>query len=560
VGSGSAGSVIANRLSEVPHWNILVLEVGNEENFLAEVPLATSFLHFTDYTNRYLMAYQPGIAQACDNHRMPWPRGRALGGTTVINYMVYSRGNRYDYDRWASQGNPSWSYSDVLPYFIKSENSGLKVSDPTFHGIDGYLSVEDAYQTPISEAFIQGLQQLGLPYIDYNSNSSLGVSMLQATTQRGRRHSAAKAFLKPVRHRPNLHILTGALVTKVLINRKTKEAYGVEYERFGKTYKVGVTKEVVVCAGPISSPQLLMLSGIGPREHLEDFGIAVVQDLQVGQNLQDHLAFLGLSFVTNQDVTMRFSDLYKPKNIRDFLVSGTGRWTSIGGAQAIAFVKTVESQQVEDIPDIELFFLGGSLATDYGVYLRTGMHIRDDVYKSVFAPMEKKPSFMIIPSLLTPKSKGFLKLSSTNPHDQPLLYGNFLTDKRDKDVDTLLAAVRVVQSLARTEAFWKFNASFNTNVVPGCKQHSYDSDQYWKCALRALSLTFHHQVGTVKMGPKEDWGAVVDNKLRVYGVGRLRVADSSVIPFAIGAHTNAPAVMIGEKAADAIKDTWKEYL
>ncbi|RZC32593.1 GMC oxred N domain containing protein [Asbolus verrucosus] len=558
VGAGSAGSVIANRLSEVHDWKILVLEVGEEEKY-TEMPLTVSLLQFTKYNWRYFMERQPGIALACENQRMPWPKGKALGGTSVINYMIYTRGQRFDFDKWAAQGNPGWSYKDILPYYIKSENTALKNNvDYRYHGVQGYLRTEDAYQSEISNAFINGLNELEIPIVDYNANKSLGVSTIQGTTSEGKRLSAARAFLHSVNHRPNLRILTEAFVTKLLINRETKEAYGVEYERFGVSNRVGASKEVILSAGTFGSPQLLILAGIGPKEHLEELGIPVLKNLQVGRNLQDHFAFLGLSFSTNQYVTHHFSQLLNPYNILNFYINGMGPLTGLGGAQAIAYIKTSQSKEPADDPDIELLFIGTSLAFDFGLVIRRGMGITDKIYNAVFGPLEKTYSLMIIPLLLHPKSKGYLKLRSKDPHDYPLFYGNYLTDSGNEDIDTLLASIRYVQRLAQTKAFAKFNVTFNTNPVPGCERHKFDSDPYWKCCLRFLGQTLHHQVGTVKMGPSEDPEAVVNNELQVHGIGRLRVADCSVIPFAIAAHTSAPAMMVGEKAADLIKTTWNK--
>ena len=515
--------------------------------------MVVALLQQTKYNWNYFMEKQAGVALACKDNRMPWPRGRALGGTTVINYMIYSRGNRYCYDKWG-RTNPGWSYQDVLPYFIKSENAGLEKADYRFHGVNGYLSVDDAYQTKIAEAFIGGLNEMGSPTIDYNSNVSLGVSTVQATLSQGLRLSVDKAFLEPVKHRPNLRILTRAFVTKVLINPKSLQAYGVEYEWSGRKFKAIAFKEVILSAGTFMSPQLLMLSGIGPQKHLQQLGIPVLKNLPVGQNLQDHLAFAGLTFTTPQPVTIKFTELFKPLNYFNLFKNGKGPLTTLGGVEDIAYIQTPNSPS----PDIELLFVGGSLASDYGLFIRKGMGITDDIYKSVFAPLENTNTFMIWPVLLTPKSKGCLKLRSTNPRDYPLLYGNYLTDRNHQDVGTFITSIRIVQRLGRTKAFRKFNATLSTIRVPGCTRHKYDSDEYWECCLRFLGQTLHHQVGTAKMGPKGDPEAVVDHELRVHGIKKLRVADCSVIPFALGAHTSAPAIMVGEKAADLIKNTWRE--
>ncbi|EFA02628.2 Glucose dehydrogenase [FAD, quinone]-like Protein [Tribolium castaneum] len=560
VGAGSAGSVIASRLSENLIWKILLLEAGDEGNLISSIPTAVSLLPFTKYNWGHFMEVQPNLAQSYNDNRMPWHKGRGLGGTSLINYMIYTRGNRFNYDQWAAQGNPGWSYADVLPYFIKSENCSVKNADYAFHGVDGYLGISEPFQTKITDVFLKGLHELGLPFIDYNSNKTLGASPIQANIFQGRRHTSADAFLKPVKHRFNLHIKTRAFARKVLIDEKTKHAFGVEYEVSGKIFKAMARKEVILSAGVINSPQLLMLSGIGPKQELGQLGISVLKDLQVGRNLQDNLAFLGLNFVTPEDVTLRFSKFVNLVSIYEVFESRTGPWVGAGGAQAIAYIKTDESEELGPVPDMELLLIGGSLSTDYGLILRTGMNIRDDVYNSLFAPTEGKNSFMIFLSHLTPKSKGYIKLRSADPHDYPLMYGNYFTDPGNKDINTFLAAVRYVQKLIQTETFKKFKITLIDNPVPGCTHHQYDSDDYWRCFLRSLIQTFNHQVGTAKMGPKNDPDAVVNHKLEVYGVKGLRVADCSVIPFALSAHTNAPAMMVGEKAADIIKNAWKDNL
>ncbi|XP_044254346.1 glucose dehydrogenase [FAD, quinone]-like isoform X2 [Tribolium madens] len=541
IGAGSAGSVIASRLSENLYWKILLLEAGDEGNLISSIPYAVSLLPFTKYNWGHFMEVQPNLAQSYNDNRMPWHKGRALGGTSVINYMIYTRGNRFNYDQWAAQGNPGC----------------VKNVDYDFHGVNGYLGISEPFQTKITDVFLKGLHELGLPFIDYNSNKTLGASTIQANIFQGRRHSSADAFLKPVKHRFNLFIKIRALARKVLIDEKTKQVYGVEYEISGKVYKAIARKEVILSAGAINSPQLLMLSGIGPKQELEQLKIPVLKDLEVGKNLQDNLAFLGLNFVTPEDVTLHFSQFINLVSIYEVLERRTGPWVGAGGAQAIAYIKTTESEEVEPVPDMELLLIGGSLSTDYGLIIRTGMNIRDSVYNALFAPTEGKNSFMIFLSHLTPKSKGYIKLRSADPHDYPLMYGNYFSDPENKDINTFLAAIRFVQKLIQTKTFKKFNITLVSNPVPGCTHYQYNSDDYWRCFLRSLIQTFNHQVGTAKMGPKNDPEAVVNHKLEVYGIKGLRVADCSVIPFALSAHTNAPAMMVGEKAADLIKNAWK---
>ncbi|KAJ8958511.1 hypothetical protein NQ318_002305 [Aromia moschata] len=448
-----------------------------------------------------------------------------------------------------------WSYEEVLPYYLKSEGSRIRNADYRYHNTDGYLGVDDVYQSPLVEAFIRAGEELGLPHIDYNSPvNSFGVSTVQATVRGGKRSSAARAFLWPIRDRPNLDILTSAFVTKILIDQDTREAYGVKFKRLGKLYKALAKREVILSAGTFNSPQLLMLSGIGPKHHLEELGIPCFQDLPVGQNLHDHLTFPGVSFLMDQDIDLDNQRVLS--NISRYIEDSTGPLTSLGGVEGIGYIKTPISTNPQDQPDIELIFVGATLASDYGVATRLGMRIRDDVYDSVFRPVHDRNQWTIFPMLLHPKSIGWLRLRSANPYDRPLLYGNYYTDPGNEDVRTMIAGIRFVQMISDSAAFQRYGSRLNPRPMEGCQHLPFDSDQYWECALRSVSVTLHHQVGTAKMGPPEDPGAVVNNLLQVYGVGRLRVADCSVIPKALSAHTNAPSSMVGEKAADIIKEYW----
>lgn len=557
VGSGSAGSVIANRLSEIPQWNVLLIEAGDYETNFMDLPLVAPLFQYSKYNWEYYAEYQPNMSKGLMGGKMHWPRGKAIGGTTTINYMIYTRGNPVDYNNWAAQGNPGWSYKEVLPYFLKSERARLAEKDPNFHGYNGYLGVENVYKSRLLDAFIAGGGELGLPHIDYNSPKvPFGVSRVQANVKSGKRHSAATSFLKPVRDRPNLHILHPAYVTKLLIHKTKKEVYGVECEIEGKLYKIKSSKEVILSAGTFNSPQLLMLSGIGPANHLRDLGIKVVQDLPVGRNLQDHLTFPGLAFIINQTESLGPAKILGGDALQTFLKNGTGPLTSLGGVEGIGYIKTQYATEPGPQPDIELIFVGGSLTSDYGMFTRRGMKITNKVYDGLLRPLHGVPTWTVFPMLLHPKSVGWMKLASRNPKDYPKFYGNFFSDPNNRDIKTFIAAIRFIQKLSRTEAFRRFGSVLNPNRQPGCIQFKFDSDEYWECCLRAISVTLHHQVGTAKMGPAGDPTSVVDHHLKVHGVDRLRVADCSVIPFALSAHTNAPSFMVGEKAADIIKEQW----
>lgn len=301
-----------------------------------------------------------------------------------------------------------------------------------------------------------------------------------------------------------------------------------------------------------------MLSGIGPRDHLYDLGIPLIQDLPVGKKLYDHITYVGLTFHVNQSVALTPYTLFTPQSIKSFFQYGKGPFTSLGGVEGIGYIKTEVSKEVIDYPDVEFIFVGASLGSDWGLISRKSMRIRDDVYYKLWRNLKAQPTWTIFPMLLHPKSVGYMKLRSRNPFDYPVFHGNYLTDPEGSDLATMIASIRYINRLSQTNAFQKYGSTMNPIPVPGCEKYTFNSDSYWECAIRTLSITLHHQVATAKMGPPNDPEAVVNHELKVYGVGRLRVVDTSVIPFPITAHTNAPAIMIGEKAADLIKLGWRK--
>lgn len=559
IGAGSAGCVLANRLSEIKNWKILLLEAGKVENDLSILPVAAPGLQLTHYDWQYTMEFDPGFAGGMINNILAYPRGKGLGGTSIINYMIYTRGNPVDYDRWAALGNPGWSYQEVLPYFLKSENASLKFSDPKYHNTNGYLSVQDTYQSELVYAFIEAGEELGYKRVDYAGPAQIGFNTVLGTVKKGRRHSVAKAFLKPIiGRRKNLHIITSAFVTKVLIDPRSYSVYGVEFTaRNGEKKTALASKEVVLSAGTFNSAQLLMLAGVGPKPHLDQLGIKTLINLPVGEFMQDHTTFVGLTFLINQDVSASIRTSFTSNSFREFLDNGTGPGASLGGVEGLAYIKTGLSEESDpNYPDMELLFVGAALNSDLGLVTRRSMRIRDDVYETIWGKLSDVPTWTIFPMLVHPRSIGHMKLRSRSPYTAPLFYGNYFSDPEQLDLRTFIAAIRFVEKLADTEAFRRYGSKLWDVPIPGCEMHVFDSHGYWECALRTLSITLHHQVGTNRMGPVGDPRAVVDHELKVHGLHRLRVADCSVIPFALTAHTNAPSVMIGEKAADLIKEYW----
>lgn len=374
----------------------------------------------------------------------------------------------------------------------------------------------------------------------------------QGTVRRGSRCSTSKAFLRPIRLRNNLHIVMHAQVTKILIDPKTKVAFGVEFVREGKLHRVRATREVILSAGAVNSPQLLMLSGVGPREELEKHQIPLIQDLKVGMNLQDHIGLGGLTFLVNQEVSIILDRIYAVTPVMQYAVLGEGPLTIMGGVEGLAFVNTKYVNASDDYPDIEFHFVSGSTNSDGGSQLKKAHGLSDAFYERVFGPINNKDVWSVIPMLLRPKSRGFIKLRSRNPLDYPLIHPNYFQD--DFDMKTLIEGVKIGVALSKTPAFKKYGSDFHK--WPDCKHIPEFSDAYWECMIRLYSVTIYHPVGTCKMGPYWDPDAVVDPQLRVYGIKGLRVIDASIMPTLVSANTNAPVIMIGEKGSDLIKEFW----
>lgn len=357
IGAGSGGSVMANRLSEQNGWEILLLEAGGEESMISDVPIAATFIQQTNLNWGYKSEPSQKYCTALAGGVCNWPKGRGLGGTSILNFLIYTRGHRQDYDEWEALGNYGWSYKDVLKYFKKSENIRIpELIDSQYHGRNGYLDVESSsYRTPLFNAFIQGGKQLGYKQCDPNGAMQLGFSLAQATMRGGRRCSAAKAFIRPVLRRPNLHVSLRSWVTQILIDPTTKRAYGVEFAKNKQRYAVLAKKEVILSAGAIASPQLLMLSGIGPADNLKEVGIDLIQDLKVGYNMQDHNLLSGLTFLVKEPITMTDTALQNPFYAVQYLFNGDGPLTIPGGAEGVAFVKTPNSTLREFSNEILLF-------------------------------------------------------------------------------------------------------------------------------------------------------------------------------------------------------------
>ncbi|KAK9497893.1 hypothetical protein O3M35_003797 [Rhynocoris fuscipes] len=547
VGGGTAGSVVASRLSEVPHWRVLLIEAGGQEPTGSQVP--SMFLNFLGSSIDWSYKTEPE-EMACLNEnerRCSWPRGKVLGGTSVMNGMMYMRGARKDYDDWAKMGNTGWSYQDVLPYFLKSEdNLQAEIMDPGYHGVGGLLTVTQfPYHAPLAHAILQAGMEIGYPIRDLNGASHTGFAIAQTTSRNGSRLSTAKAFLRPAKDRPNLHIMLNTTVTRILINETSKEAYGVEIIRGnGQMERILSKLEVIVCGGAVNSPQILLLSGIGPEADLRKAGVKFVHNLDgVGKNLHNHVAFF-LTFFMNDTATtpLNWATAMEYLLFRDGLMSSTGL------SEVTGFANTKFQDPKEDFPDIQLFF-GGFLAN----CARTGQVGERADGGNGTDPVPQR-TINIIPAVLHPKSRGYIKLKNNNPLEAPLIYARYLTDPAD--VATLVEGIKIAIKLSETSALQKYGLRLDRTPVEGCENLAYGCDAYWECAVRRSTGPENHQAGSCRMGPIGDPGAVVDPELRVQGIDRLRVMDASIMPKVTTGNTNAPTIMIAEKGADMTKNRW----
>ncbi|ETN59863.1 glucose dehydrogenase [Anopheles darlingi] len=557
VGAGSAGSVLASRLSEVPEWSVLLIEAGPSENLLMDIPMAAHYLQGFNINWDYRTKPSDAHCLAFNNRQCRLPRGKVMGGSSVLNYMIYTRGNRRDYDQWADQGNPGWSYKDVLPYFRKMERSRIPDTYPGYAGKDGRLTISyPRYRSAIATAFVESAMEGGAPYVDYNGPRQIGVSYIQSTTKDGKRHSANVAYLHDLHDRTNLHVKKQAQVTRIMLDRATNRATGVRFYSAGRIQSVRARREVIVSAGAIGSPHLLMLSGIGPAGHLRENGIKPVVDLPVGYNFQDHTAAGGLTFLVNNTDTMKYSKIFHLDRFMEYQYNKTGPFTSIGGCETLAFYDSEHPTDPDGWPDYELIQIGGTLAAD--PTYEYNFNYRPDAFKQLFGEVQKRnlDGYTVFPMVLRPRSRGRISLNGSNPFRHPVIEANYFADPYDLEVS--VRAIRKSIELAEMNGLRRFDARLMRSRMPGCERYTFDSDDYWKCFTRHATFTIYHHVGTCKMGPRRDPTAVVDARLRVHGVKGLRVIDASIMPNVPAGHTNAPTIMIGEKGADMIKEDWNE--
>lgn len=557
VGAGTAGCVLANRLSEIPEWKVLLIEAGNNENYVMDIPILANYLQFTGANWGYKTEPSEKYCAGFNNQQCHWPRGKVVGGSSVLNYMIYTRGAPSDYDNWATMGNKGWSWNDVLPYFRKIENYNIPTfDDPHFHGHGGHVNIEHApFRTDKGKAWVKAAQQLGFKYGDYNGKENSGVSFLQLSMKNGTRHSSSRAYLHMINGRNNLHVTKDSMVTKLIFDKTQLKVIGVELEKHRQKYKILAKKEVILSAGALNSPQLLMLSGIGPRDHLENMNIKVIKDLPVGYNLMDHIAAGGLQFLVRQQKFSLNTEyiLNHLELVFKWMKSHNGPLSVPGGCEALVFMDLKDKFNTTGWPDMELLFIAGGLNSD--PFLSRNFNFDEQIYSDTYGPLGNSETFMVFPMLMRPKSKGRVMLKSRNPKTHPMLIPNYF--EYEEDLQKIVEGMKVSIEIARQPALRKLGTKLYDVPIEECLKYGpFGSDAYFRCQARMFTFTIYHQSGTCKMGLKDDPTSVVDPRLRVHGISNLRVIDASIMPEIISGHTNAPVFMIAEKGADIIKQDW----
>ncbi|XP_076115931.1 oxygen-dependent choline dehydrogenase-like [Mytilus galloprovincialis] len=548
VGAGSAGSIIATRLSE-DRTNVLLLEAGGSdlENEFTRIPLQWLRILNAKENWSYDTVPQKYSFMSKDNRKTKGHCGKVLGGTSSINAMYYVRGSRHDYDKWQKEGCTGWGYDDVLPYFKKSEDIQIpELINSSYHGHGGPLVITEGHTAPLEFFHRLAAKEKGLPVTDCNGFNQIGYCAIQANVKNGERCSTASCFLRPKLHRRNLQVATNSYVRKIII--RNGEAKGVVVMRNGKKTRIYAREEVIISAGVFGSPKLLLLSGVGPRHHLEKLKIPLKADLPVGEGMQYHMQYYFQYSITTP-INMNRDKAIDQQSIMDYVFYKKGIQTR-SGIDGTIFARLPKNHGLDSLPDLQLTFIARAFeAENIQCAIQRMNHMGTFGKKSRSADV----GFGVNICKLHHKSRGTVRLRSKNPMAPPLIDPQYLSNQ--DDVDSYVKVIRYMQEFANNSAWNSIGATFirQEECTAFCKALTFDTDEYWKCMIRHYASNSSHQVSTCRMGALYDKTAVVDPYLRVKGIKNLRVADSSVMRNVPSGNTNAPTMMIGEKAADMIK-------
>ncbi|XP_047346246.1 glucose dehydrogenase [FAD, quinone]-like [Vespa velutina] len=550
VGAGVAGPIIARRLSDNAWNRVLLIEAGPEEPTMTAIPGFASSAISSSLDWKYKTEPTRPHPTACldTGGKCNVPRGKMISGTGAMHGMMYYRGHPEIYNKWAREGNIGWSYDEIEHYFQRAEDpvDPMMLSSFARTVPNGPVKIQHYSHRPaFVSSLLESASELGYRTSGLKEFTQTGFMVAPMTVEKGLRASTPKAYLRPVYNRNNLRVLTNARVLRVLINDYDMKAYGVELvDKKGQRRVIKCNKEVILTAGAMGSPQLLLNSGIGPREELNKFGIRTYKDLPVGQYFINHVSIavpMTIKDISVETMTMQ--------SVNEFLETRTGDLASTGLTQVTAFLES--NYTIPGLPDLQVFFDGFSSYCP-----KTGMP--NECTDGVKEPCPNRRKIVARPTVVIPESRGTVELRSANPLDLPLMYPNYFTN--EKDMKVLIEGIKKILQLIDTPTMKKWDLQLDTVKHPLCTNLHFGSDAYWECYIRAKTGPENHQAGTCKMGPATDPDAVVDSQLRVYGVPNIRVADPSIFPYLPNSNPIAAIMMVAEKASNMIINSWKGYM